>query len=830
MKIVDLNGTWLLKGFDFGGGDEEKAYEADYDDSNWLKACVPGVSHLDLIRHKMIPNPFFNMNELEVSWVEDKDWWYRKRFTIGKDLLNSDKVELIFEGLDTFADVWLNGEKIGSFSNMFIEQKVDVKANLKEGENIIAVKFASPKKTLEERYGASDVRLGAAFYPPVVYGRKAQYSFGWDWGPRLPTSGIWRPAWIKAYNVCKIESFHFKPTLNGSGNISGASIEVNLEAFRGEEVEVRVSLKGHGYAAVKEERMILTPGRNDITFKLDVGEPRLWWPNGYGDQPLYDLEIDVTKDGTSQDRLIKRVGFRRIEVVREKDGEGETFYFRVNGVPIFCKGANWVPADSFLPQVKRERYEDLIGKAKEANMNMLRVWGGGIYENEEFYDICDEKGIMVWQDFMFSCGEYPEEDWFHDEVKREAEEVVKRLRNHACLAIWCGNNENDWAYKANWYGRKERFYGHTIYHKILPEVCGRLDPETFYWPSSPYGGEDPNSQKEGDRHSWDVWSGLRDYEEYVNDNGRFVSEFGFQSMPSLATIMRYTTPEDRYPQSKVIEHHNKQKGGPERLVFFLAHHFKVPCDLMMFSYLTQVNQGEAMKTGIMHWRRRKFRSAGALIWQLNDCWPVASWSLIDYYGALKASYYYTKRAFDNMTLSLVLNGDSIEAWAVSDLLDEKDGVLEIAVFKIGGAKIFSRIIDVTIPGNSSNLLIRLPLSDLKIQDPSNLVIVGILKVRSLEPSYDTLFLDQWKYINFVKPKIKLTVARALDKDGRRFELKVVSNTFVKALKLEVRGMEAIFSDNCYDMIPKVERNLEVRLERPLKSSELKRRIRFYHCW
>jgi len=827
MKVLDLNGIWFLRGYDAGKGEEEKAFEVVHEDAGWKRARVPGVVHLDLIRLKEIPHPFFRMNELDVRWVEDREWWYRKGFTVGEELLNYDRVELTFEGLDTFAKVWLNGKEVGDFDNMFYGHSADVKGLLKRGENIIAIKFDPPKKILEGRYGKRDVKLGAAFYPPRVYGRKAQYSFGWDWGPRLATSGIWKPVWIRAYDVCKISSFHFMVPLGELGGATKAAVEVSLNAFKEEEVNVNVSLKGYGFIGAKNERRSLSLGENRFAFELAIDDPVRWWPNGYGDQALYDLEIIVTKEDMILDKRNKKVGIRKIEVVRERDEEGETFYFKVNGVPVFCKGANWIPADSFLPQVTRDRYEYLLGKAKEANMNMLRVWGGGLYEDEAFYEICDEKGIMVWQDFMFACAEYPEDEWFFDDVRKEAEEVVKRLRNHACMAIWCGNNENDWGVKANWFGKKDKFYGHTIYHDILPEVCGRLDPSTFYWPSSPYGGDDPNSQTEGDRHSWDVWSGMRDYAEYLRDNGRFVSEFGFQSLPSVDTIMKYTRPEDRYPQSKVMEHHNKQDGGPERLAFFLAHHFKVPGDLRAFSYLTQVNQGEAMKTGILHWRRRKFRSAGALIWQLDDCWPVASWSLIDYHGGLKASYYYTKRAFDKITLSLVINGDFIEAWVISDLLEEKGGMLEISAFRPNGMKIFGKAVNVRVPENSSTVCARVPLSE--IIDPLNAVIVGTLKVQGLEERFDTLSLDEWKHVAFVKPKFKIAVTKALDNGGRRFEIKVVSNAFVKACRLEIRGVKGTFSDNCYDMVPKVERRLEVALERPLKSRELMKRMQFTYC-
>jgi len=828
MGTVDLNGAWLFKELSIKKDDIPDTLEHHDNDVDWIEAHVPGVVHLDLAHSKKIPHPFYDLNELGVKWIEDKDWCYKRRFAVDEDLLRSDNIQLVFEGLDTFATVWVNGMKAAGFSNMFYEHRIGVKGLLKKGENVVAVKFDSPIKTLEKMHRARDVKLSGAFYSPGVYGRKAQYSFGWDWGPRLPTSGIWRPVWLKAYNICRIDSFHFRPGIDASGKIIKAVVEVGVDAFKDEEVDVDISLVGHGYSGRTSETKALSMGQNHFTLELEVENPELWWPNGHGDQALYDLEIEVTKDGTALDKLSKRVGFRKIEVVQKKDDEGKTFYFKVNGVPIFCKGANWVPADSFLPQVTGDRYDYLLSKAKEASMNMLRVWGGGVYESEDFYDLCDEKGIMVWQDFMFACAEYPEEDWFLEECRKEAEEVVKRLRNHACLAIWCGNNENDWGFKAGWFGKRDRFYGHTIYHKILPEVCDRLDPSTFYWPSSPYGGNDPNSQSEGDRHSWDVWSGMKDYSEYLKDNGRFVSEFGFQSLPSMETIEKFTAPEDRYPQSKVMEGHNKQVKGPERLVWFLSHHFKIPSDLKTFSYLTQVNQGEAMKAGIMHWRRRKFKTAGALVWQLDDCWPVASWSLIDYYGDLKASYYYTKRAFESVALSLVLNGDTIEAWVINDLLDGKGGTLEMAAFNTEDKRTFRRTHKIEVPANSSELVARIPFSDVKKADPSNIVVVGVLKVKGMQDRYDTLFLEEPKHIAFRKPKIRFAGVRALDKSKKRFEIRIVSDTLVKALSLRIKGAKATFDDNCFDMISGIQRTIEVTLEKPAKTGDLQKKMQFVY--
>ena len=826
MKILSLNGDWLLKGYNEQEGEKENAFLSEVDESSWIKANVPGVVHLDLIKNKQIPDPFFGLNELEVSWVEEKDWWYRKKFLVEKELLSHDRVELVFEGLDTFATVWLNGKEIAKFSNMFHEHTIDIKNYLKEGENLLVVKFDSPKRVLENEYNKRSIKLGAAFYPPVVYGRKAQYSFGWDWGPRLPTSGIWRNIAIRAYNICKIESFYFSSSFSSDLKVANIKVNVSLEAFKEEKVNVSVRIFGFGEDQTKSETRSLTKGLNNLTFDFTVSNPKLWWPNGYGEQNLYNLEIKVESGSEVLDEIKRKVGIRKIEVVQEKDEEGKTFYFKVNDVPIFCKGADWVPADSFLPRVSRAQYDYLLSKAKEANMNMIRVWGGGVYEDEAFYELCDEKGILIWQDFMFACGEYPEEEWFFNLVKEEAEKVVKRLRNHACIAIWCGNNENNWGYKAHWFGVKDKFYGETIYHKILPEVCSRLDPSTLYWPSSPFGGEDPNSQSEGDRHSWDVWSGLKDYTEYLKDNGRFISEFGFQSLPSLKTIYKFTSREDRYFQSKVVEHHNKQVGGPERLLLFLSMHFKLPSTLERFVYLTQVNQGEALKTGIEHWRRRKFKTGGALIWQLNDCWPVASWSLIDYYNELKASYYYVKRAFDPLNISLLVREDEVEVWVVNDFLESKNGKVRLLLYSIDGKKLAEREVEVNIKPNSSTLLLKQNLKEFGYDKSFSGLVAGVLEVKGCYARYDTVLLEKLKYIELPKPKLKLKIEKLSEK---KYKLTISANKFVKSCEVRLKGLNATFSDNFFDLIPNLKKEVVVDLERPTSKAEIKKRLslRYY---
>lgn len=815
---MSLDGEWLFR--ECG----EKEEKPSVDGGKWLKAKVPGVVHLDLLRNRRIPDPFFRMNELEVAWVEEKYWLYKREFFVDRKFLNHDLVILKFHGLDTFATIWLNGEQVAKTANMFHEHEFDVKKLLKEGKNVLAVKFESPKRVLDGMYNKSDVKLMGGDYPPIVFGRKAQYSFGWDWGPRLATSGIWRSVVLQAYDICRIESFYFSSDFKDLKS-SKINVSVSVEAFKEGNIKVKVRIHGFGEDQVKEEVKEVVVGMNDFKFELIVQNPKLWWPNGYGEQNLYDLEITVEGPSGILDSIGRKVGIRRIEVVQEKDGEGKTFFFRVNSIPIFCKGANWIPADSFLPRASRQVYDYLLSRAKDMNMNMIRVWGGGIYEDEVFYELCDEKGLMVWQDFMFACAEYPEEEWFFELIRKEAEKVIKRLRNHACLAIWCGNNENHVFYRWAWSRTRDRFYGETVYHKILPELCSKLDPSTFYWPSSPYGGEDPNSQSEGDRHNWEVWSMFRDYTEYLMDKGRFLSEFGFQSAPSLETIKKFTLPEDRHPQSKVFEHHNKQRGGPERLWGFLLMHFKIPMTLRGFVYLTQINQGEAMKVGVEHWRRRMFKTGGALIWQLNDCWPVSSWSLIDYYGDLKASYYYVKRAFDPINISLLLKEDAVEAWVCNDFLEPKNAGIKIALYDLSGKKVFEREEKANIKPNSANPYMELSLKELDIKDISSKFLVGTLELEGGGTRYDVLFLERLKYIDLAKPSIRVNLQKEGDK---KYKLSLVSNKVMKACEVRVRGAKAYFDDNFFDLVPRMEKTVTIRLEKPLSKEQLKKRIEINH--
>ncbi len=498
---IPLNGVWFFKKLEFNECIDVSKLDLTAED--WLKAEVPGVVHLDLMRNGVIPDPFYRMNEFEVSWVEEKDWLYVKEFEVSDHIASKNCLELIFHGLDTYAEIWLNSVMLGETCNMFHPWIFKVDGLVKPGKNILVVRFKSPSKVLEmleSKYG----KLWAAFYTARVYGRKAQYSFRWDWDPRLPTVGIWRSVELLAYDEARLGYISALPLRISEEE---ALVEVEAEVYSTKPSYVRLIFK------IEEENVkvcvegLAKEGLNIFRSELKVKKPKLWYPRGYGAQYLYTLNALLLNNANIiLDSRKVRFGIRSIELQRTEDEEGECFIFKINGICVFCKGANWIPADSFLPRVDKEIYRKLLEATSKANMNMLRVWGGGVYEADDFYDLCDELGIMIWHDFMFACGEYSEEDFFIASIEREVEENVKRLRNHPSIVLWCGNNENEWGFKARWWVR-DRFYGEKIYHKVIPEIIKRLDPTRPYWPSSPYGGDDPDSPREGDRHSWDVWSG-----------------------------------------------------------------------------------------------------------------------------------------------------------------------------------------------------------------------------------------------------------------------------------------------------------------------------------
>ena len=602
-------------------------------------ATVPGTIHTDLLANGLIPDPFWRDNEKRLQWVGEEDWTYRTTFRADTRFLEAEVVELLFHGLDTFAEVLLNGEPILETDNMFRRWRVEVTRRLRDGENRLEIRFRSPLPEGLAAYRALPYPLPAGNDrgdPPArVFIRKAAYHYGWDWGPRFVTQGIWRPVELVAWRGARLRDAHIT-TDSISPRQALLTAQVEVEATRGEAgqreagggvpVTLSISSPEESFPAVFYEA-VLEPGLNRYSLPFHIPEPRLWWPNGVGEPHFYTVRV-VLNAGVRTDTLSTRLGIREVELVTEPDEFGESFYFRVNGIPVFMKGANSIPLDHFSPRATRQEYEDLFRDVVAANMNMLRVWGGGIYEEDTFYDLADQNGILVWQDFMFANGMYPGDSAFLANVREEARQQVRRLRNHPSIAIWCGNNEMEegwqrWGW-ARAYDTPEdsaavRGAYEATFHGILPEVVAEEDPARRFWPSSPsLGWGDPESLNRGDSHYWGVWHGREPFHVFTEKLPRFASEYGFQAFPPMATIRSFTEPEDRSLFNPVLLVHQKHPIGNEIIMEAMERSYPVPSSLEDFVYLSQLLQARGMRMAFEAHRRAVPRTMGTLYWQLND--------------------------------------------------------------------------------------------------------------------------------------------------------------------------------------------------------------------
>jgi beta-mannosidase len=749
--------------------DPARALTDDFSSSEgWFAASVPGTIHQDLLATEQIPDPFLGLNETQVQWVGERDWLYRCEFVLPPDFKNEEAIALCSAGLDTFATVWLNGEQVLVSDNMFVSHRVPVSTLLRPGRNSLQILFESALRRGKEReaqYGQLPLWNGDS---SRLYVRKAQYHYGWDWGPTLLTAGIWRPLWLEAYSA-RIADVHCPTEVAPDLASAHLPISITLDGSAHTHLSIHIALYAPSGETVTQVTLPAT-GSTTIERILTIDAPLLWWPHGYGEQALYRLVITLQNDGEILDSREQRIGLRRLQLIQQPlaDGSGTTFLFEINNTPIFCGGANWIPADLFVPRVSRDRYRAWLQLAADANMVMLRVWGGGIYEEDIFYDLCDELGLLVWQDFMFACGLYPAHEEFRESVRIEAEDVVRRLRHHPCIALWSGNNE-DYAvassqgvYDATFNGdfTQTAFPARAIYEQILPQVCTTLDPTRTYWPGSPYSsGANGNSNDPhvGDQHVWDVWHGnMAPYQSYPQLAGTFVSEFGMASFPDLATIVSFTEPDERYPQSRTMDLHNKAAGGPERLASYLVRNIRVPEQLDEYVYATQFIQAEAMTSAFRGWRRRwrgqgyqERYTAGALVWQLNDCWPVTSWAIVDSQLHPKPAYYAIRRELAPFAAGIArLSDERVAIWAVNSLETALDAELEVNIWSLTGELVASERAQVVLAPNQSSEL-------REIEDPlgeTHIVAVRLIKDGTVI-ARAALWPEPFKYLALPDPEI-----------------------------------------------------------------------------
>ena len=795
MDQIDLNGEWEFKAVEAYVPAPDAAHKV----RDWMPATVPGTAHTDLMANGVIPDPFLGTNENLVQWVSSVQWLYRRTFSVPAGMLKHDAVVLTCNGLDTYAEIRINGKLLAKTSNMFVEHRLDAKRILRGGENVIEILFDAPAvraKSIEKRDGP----LRVALEPHRVYVRKAQYAFGWDWGPALTTSGIWRGIAVEAYSGARVAHPFFRTASLGKRS---ALVEVtaDVERFTRARLAIRVSVSD-GKSTV--QRLLPLSGTK-VRCRIKIPAPKLWWPNGHGDQPLYTGTVAILRNGEEVSAVSEQFAIRTVALVQERDAEGKSFIISINGVRIFCKGADWIPCDTFLPRIPDSTYASLLRLAAGAHMNMIRVWGGGIYERDVFYHTCDRLGLMVWQDFMFACGEYPQEPWFLQQVRDEAAKVVKRLRNHPSIVVWCGNNECEMLFCTENPGKHpDDMRGAPIFRSILPALCRKLDGTRIYWRSSPYGEGLPNGVTNGTRHQWEVWSGWKDYREYEHDTGRFVAEFGFQAPANRATLEEAIDPAERHPQSRAMEHHNKQKDGPARLFRYLSAHHRVEPGFNAFIYTTQLVQAEALKCAVEHWRRRKFRTAGSLIWQLNDCWPVSSWSLVDSRLRPKPAYFYARRFFAPLLLSFKQAATGWEVWLTSDVRVRVDGRVRVSLRAFDGSVPWQQQSPCAISPDDSLPLLVVPREALAGHDASHHYLHATFEEGGIVRAENRSLLNEPKHCLFPRPRF---ITQVMQVQEGEFSIRIGSSSFVKDLRLELPGTDAAFDENYFDLDPGVEKTV-----------------------
>lgn len=789
---VNLGGAWRMR---------------EADSETWHSAHVPGSVYADLMADGTMPDPFWRENELDAFERMKKDYVYQRAFTVTEAQLAHTHVELVCEGLDTLAHVSLNGREIAFADNMHITWVWDVKEQLHAGENTLEIRFDSPilycAKKAEEAPGweSSDAT------PGFRHLRKAHCMFGWDWGPRLPDAGIWRPIFLRTWDAARLEN------------------ALILQAHHDGVVDVTIRPEIAGESAWSAEitapdgEVLPLPETMAAEQVITIEHPQLWWPNGLGKQPLYRVTVRLA----TGDTRVWRIGLRTMTVSREKDEWGEEFCHVVNGVKVFAMGADYIPEDNILARVTPERTRRLLEDCKAANFNAIRVWGGGYYPDDAFYDICDELGLIVWQDLMYACAFYDLTPDFERSIRVETHQNVARLRHHASLALICGNNEMEMfmagANSALINHRTWEFvptYPHHItdyvkmFEYILPAIVKETAPQTYWWPASPSSGgnfDAPNDENRGDNHYWDVWHGEKPFTEYRKFFFRYASEFGFQSFPCLKSVKQFTLPDDRNIFSRVMERHQRNQAANGKILSYLSQTFRYPNSFDDLLYASQLMQAEAIRYGVEHWRRNRGRCMGAIIWQLNDIWPVASWASIDYYGRWKALHYAAKRFFAPVMISAEEEGElsqnpkineyhpvplekSFRLNVCNETLRDVTGEVVWALRTPDGAIVRQNQQTLTIPAMSAKWLDKVDCADASL---TGHYVSFAFVVDDVAVSEGTCIFCAPKHFEFVNPR--LTV------ETRGDTLVVTSHAYAKQVWLESEDADLLLDDNAFDMNP-----------------------------
>ena len=793
MKQLILDGIWKMNRCG-----EEMTYAAK----------IPGSVLSTLLDAGAISDPYDRMNEYEVRDLFWNDYVFERTFFVKEDILAEEHLELVCEGLDTLAEIYINDKKVFYADNMHCTWRIPVKNYLCPGHNHIRILFLSVLKYIEsysyeENKEIRYVAVGAMKGNQLI--RKAHSMFGWDWGPQLPDAGIFRDIYLEGWTGRRLENIEF----HQQHEVNLVKLQVKAyftKACVGQEKQkIEVALKDRisGETVAKTWSVLGEGSHWEGT--LDIKYPKLWWPNGYGKQSLYNLDIRlINEDGTLEKEVHKTIGLRTLTVSRQKDQWGKEFAFCINGVKIFAMGANYIPEDCVYSRITKERQNYLLECAKKAHFNCIRIWGGGYYPSDDFYELCDEKGLIVWQDLMFACNVYDATDHFLENIKQEIEDNVKRFRHHPSLGLICGNNEIEsaWNHWPDFQGESMNLRADyiRIFEHVIPEVVKKNAPDIFFWPSSPSSEgcfANPDDENNGDAHYWDVWHGQNPFTDYRKYFFRFCSEFGFQSFPGVKTVETFTRPKDRNIFSRVMESHQKNNAANGKILYYISENFRYPSKFEDLIYVSQILQGMAIQYGVEHWRRNRGRCMGTLYWQLNDNWPVASWSSIDYFGRWKALQYMARRFYALKTSSLVIEDKELRLFVENETAQEARWQGKIVLKNMKCEVLAEAIIQGSTAAFTSEEVGKLDLTD--FYDKSDIFWEEQVFAESEivfedgEGAHNVEVLLPYKHLDLEKPHLEIQV----QEDTNAFVLKLKSDVFTPFVELDFADADVIFSDNYF---------------------------------
>lgn len=808
MTSIDLCGKWNLR---------------NRSGTMAVAAVVPGDTHSALAHAGKIVDPYWGENELQLQKLGQEDWIYERQVEIPASLLEEESVTIHFESLDTVAKVFVNGRLAAQSRNMFVPVCAEIKKYLHTGRNTVRVEIQSPERAALAESRKLPYAIPHAQFPIQSAHRnllrKVQCHSGWDWGPCLMVSGIYGASSIRATSLGRIEHVYTEQK-HGKRAVE-LTVHAEVRSARGGAATLEIEVGGQRVT----RPVALQPGLNCVQGKVTIENPKLWWPNGLGAPALYDLTVRI-----GGDERRKRIGLRTLKVENKEDAHGLSLTFIVNGVPIFCKGASWIPADALPQRQTRAVLDDLLTSAAKAHMNMIRVWGGGQYESDDFYELCDEKGLLVWQDFMFACALYPASSEFLSEARREAEYQIKRLTDHPSLALWCGNNENlgflNWFPEAK--ANRDRYI--VDYDRLNEGVLGKavleLDPQRSFWPSSPCGGHGDYSDcwhndARGDMHFWSVWHEGKPFEAYTEIKPRFCSEFGYQSFPSLDTIRRYARPEHFNVSAPVMEFHQRNPGGNARITENFARYFRFPEGFENFVYLSQVQQALAIKTAVEYWRSLRPICMGALYWQLNDTWPVCSWASLEHGGKWKMLHYAARHFFAPHLISVHrTKAGRIEIHGSNDTLKAATASVTIRVMDLAG-NVRKRIaFRAKLPANGSARIKDYAVSQLVADEAAEFLAIEMKVGRDIVRN--DYFFTVFKKLELQKPQLKTTIRKGA---GNTFAVTIASRKPAFYVMLQAEGIEGEFDDNGLTILPGEPRVLTFTPKKPVALDRFKRSLK-----